>query len=83
MISESNLKELGFVLNKETPESSGTDFSWHYYTLDINDFCLISSSSDEVKDNNWKVFIFDYNGFEITTLDKLKSFINILNSIKR
>ena len=48
----------------ETPESSGTNFNWYYYTLDIEEFCLITNTSDEVEDDKWKVYIFDYNGFE-------------------
>ena len=81
MIKEKDLIELGFEKQDETPESSGTNFNWYYYTLDIEDFCLITSANDEVElYDEWKVFIFDYNGFVFTKLDKLKSFIDILKS---
>jgi len=82
MIKEKDLIELGFERQDETVESSGANFNWHYYTLDIGDLCLITSDSDEIKDDNWKVFIFDYEGFEFTKLKKLKSFIDILNEVK-
>ena len=82
MIKEKDLIELGFERKDNTPESSGEPNNWHYYTLDIGDLCLISDDSDAVKDNNWKVYIFDYDGFQITELEKLKSFIDVLNEIK-
>ena len=82
MIKEKDLIELGFKRKDNTPESSGAPNNWHYYTLDIKDLCLITSDSDEIKDNNWKVYIFNYDGFEFTGLEKLKSFIDILNEIK-
>ncbi len=74
MIKEKDLIELGFERQDETPDN------WYYYTLDIEDFCLITSANDEVEDNNWKVFIFDYEGFEFAELEKLKSFIDVLKS---
>lgn len=80
MIKEKDLIELGFERQDNTPESSGSLNDWHYYTLDIEDFCLITNANDEVEDNNWKVYIFDYDGFEFTELEKLKSFIDVLKS---
>ena len=82
MIKEKDLIELGFERQDNTPESSGAPDNWHYYTLDIGGLCLISDDSDAVKDNNWKVYIFDYDGFQITELEKLKLFIDVLNEIK-
>ena len=80
MIKEKDLIELGFERQDNTPESSGAPNNWHYYTLDIKDLSLISDDSDEVKDNNWKVYMFNYDGFELTELGKLKSFIDVLKS---
>ena len=80
MIKEKDLIELGFEKHDETPESSGDDKDWHYYTLDIEDLCLITDASDEIKDDNWKVYIWNYEGFEFTKIEKLKSFIDILKS---
>jgi len=80
MIKEKDLIKLGFKRQDNTPESSGLDYDWHYYTLDIEDFCLITNANDEVEDDNWKVYIFDYQGFELTELEKLKSFIDVLKS---
>ena len=82
MIKEKDLIELGFERQDNTPESSGAPNNWHYYTLDIGGLCLISDDSDVVEDNNWKVYIFDCDGFEFTELEKLKLFIDVLNEIK-
>lgn len=78
MISEHNLINLGFTRNDETPESSGSDNNWHYYTLDIEDFTLISKASDEIDKDCWNIYIFDYEGFEFTEIESLIEFINIL-----
>lgn len=76
MIKEKDLIELGFKRQDNAPDN------WHYYTLDIEDLCLISGDSDVVEDNNWKVYIFDHDGFEFAELEKLKLFIDVLNEIK-
>jgi hypothetical protein len=73
---EKDLIDLGFER-----QDVGTDNHFYYYTLDVEDLCLITSANDEVElYDEWKVFIFDYNGFEFTKLEKLKSFIDILKS---
>ena len=69
---EKDLIQLGF--ERQDVE---TDNEFYYYTLDIEDLCLITNSSDEVNDE-WKVYIFDHNGFEFTNLVELVSFIDIL-----
>jgi len=80
-ITEQDLLDFGFERINETPESSGSDSDWHYYTLDIEDFCLISNASDETtEDGDWSVYIFDYNGFEFTEIGQLASLINALKS---
>ena len=71
MIKEKDLIKLGFERQ---------DDYFYYYTLDIEDFCLITNTNDEVKDDSWKVYIFDYAGFEFTELEKLKLFIDVLKS---
>ena len=78
---EKDLIDLGFERQDVTAEDVGTDNDFYYYTLDIEDLCLITSASDEEK---WKVEIFDYNGFEFTDLGQLVKFIKILKSaVKR
>ena len=76
-MKEKDLIDLGFERQDVTAEDVGTDNDFYYYTLDIEDLCLITNASDEVNDE-WKVYIFDHNGFEFTNLVELVSFIDIL-----
>ena len=83
MIIEKDLIELGFELNGETPENSGSEHPWHYYTLDIgrdiyNNFCLISNTNDDVKDEAWKVYIFNNDSFEFTQRYQVEKLIEVL-----
>lgn len=80
MIKEKDLIELSFKQKYVTAEEAGTDNDYYYYTLKIEDLCLITGANDEVENDNWKVFIFDYAGFEFTELEKLKLFIDVLKS---
>ena len=76
---EKDLIQLGFER-----QDAGTDNDFHYYTLDVEDLCLITNASDEVEDHEWKVEIFNYNGFEFTDLLGLIKFIKALQSaVKR
>ena len=78
---EKDLIDLGFERQDVSAEDVGTNNDFYYYTLDIEDFCLITNASDEEK---WKVYIFDYNGFVFTDLLELVKFIKILKSaVKR
>jgi hypothetical protein len=77
------LIELGFERNVETPENSGSEHPWHYYTLDIgrdiyNNFCLISNTNDDVKDGAWKVYIFNNDSFEFTQRYQVEKLIEVL-----
>lgn len=85
MILEQDLINLGFERTDETVESSGSAQDWHYYTLNIgidkwNDFCLISSASDEVQNGQWKVYIFNNDSFAFTSKDQLESLIKLLTA---
>jgi hypothetical protein len=74
-MKEKDLIQLGF--ERQDVE---TDNGFYYYTLDIANFWLITSENDEVVNGEWKVYIFDYNGFEFTDLLQLAKFIEILKS---
>lgn len=75
---EEAFKKLGFIINNETAESSGSETDWHYYTLDIGDICLISNASDETEDDNWYVTIFDTVSLRFTDENELSNLIEIL-----
>ncbi len=82
-MTEKDLIELGFERVDETPETFGSELDWYYYTLDIgidkfNQLCLITQSSDEVKNGEWKVYIFDNDSFEFTVRYQLEKLIETL-----
>jgi hypothetical protein len=83
-MKEQDLIDLGF---EKFDETDGGDNDYYYYTLDIgNDYvpmCLISNASDEAKENNWTVSIFDYESIEFSNLEDVKNLIELLkNNIK-
>jgi hypothetical protein len=58
--------------------------SFYYYTLDFGEnkvVSLISSSDDEVVDDNWDLSIFEDESLVIKKLGDLISFINIMKKI--
>jgi len=75
---EETFKKLGFTINNETVESSGSDTDWHYYTLDIGDICIMSNASDEVEDDSWYATIFDACSLRITDENELSKLVEIL-----
>ena len=78
-ITEKDLTELGFRRVDVSKEESG-DFAYHYYVWELGGFCLISHASDQIKDNKWKVEIFDYYDFKFSAKDQLIDLMNALNS---
>ena len=79
-MKEQEIKDLGFEIQRETIESSGSDTDWYYYTLDIGDICLITNSNDEVVKDEWEVSIFDFSSCVIKNIDDLKTLINIFKN---
>jgi hypothetical protein len=83
-MKEKDLIELGFERSEDqTPEMTGCNYTYHYYTLDFGDdiydrWCLISNSSDKAKDEGWFVEIFDYSTFKFTNKYQLEKLIETL-----
>lgn len=83
-MTEQELIDLGFERVEVTPEQSGEEFGYHYYTMDIGTdfakFCLISGSSDETDPDGWFVEIFQYGSFQFSSFAQTKGLIDILTS---
>ena len=58
-MTEGIFTELNFEKNVVTPEESGNDKDFYYYSLDIGDICIISNADDEAEKNGWEAYIFD------------------------
>lgn len=76
---EIDLIKLGFERVDQTPESSGSDAPWHYYSKDIQGICFLSceSDTDEAKKNKWSVNLLESN-VTFCTASELKTVIALL-----
>jgi len=79
-MKEQEIIDLGFEIQRETIESSGSDKDWHFYTLDLEDICLITNTDDEAAGDNWEVSIFNFNFFLIKNINELRSLISIIKN---
>lgn len=79
-ITEQELIKLGFKRTNVLIEESGCDHDFYYYTLDIGDVCLMSSSNDEVLENRWECCIFDSETLNINNITDLTKLIRILKN---
>ena len=81
-MKEQDLIDLGFKRYDVSAEDSG-DVPFYYYTYDITDeLCLISSDDGEAKKDGWSVEMFDYDGIKFTSIEDLKTLINVIEKNK-
>ena len=79
-MSEQEIIDLGFEMQHQTTESSGSDYDWYYYTLDIGDICLITNADDEAVENGWDVSIFNFQSCVIKDSKDLIDLIKIFKA---
>jgi len=79
-MKEQEIKDLGFEIQRETIESSGSEKDWYYYTLDIGDICLITNDSEASIKDGWEVSIFDFPSCIIKHLGDLEVLIRIIKN---
>ena len=77
-MTENDLLQLDFTRVDETAENSGAPNDWHYYTYDIASFCLITPASDEVKDGEWYVEVFETPEIRFTSRTELEILMTLL-----
>lgn len=81
-IKKQDLLDLGFIEEYSTPEESGTENGFYYYTRSFGDrydgCLLITNSSDECVDDNYVVDFFNYDNITIKDLDDLTNLIEII-----
>tara|TARA_B110000503_G_C6986074_1_gene345314 strand:- start:287 stop:535 length:249 start_codon:yes stop_codon:yes gene_type:complete len=81
-MKEQDLIDLGFERYDASAEESG-DFPFYYYTYDITDeLCLISGDDGKAKKEGWSVEMFDYDGIKFTSIEDLKTLINVIEKNK-
>ena len=79
-MTEQTFIDLGFEHNLVTIEESGDDHEFYYYTLDIGDICLITSTNDEGEEKGWSCSILDSTTLEIKDEGDLEDLIRILKN---
>ena len=78
-MTEQDLLDLDFTRVDETAKSSGMHlYDWHYYTYDIASFSLITPASDEVKDGEWYVEVFETPEIRFTSRTELEILMTLL-----
>ena len=77
-MTEQDLLDLDFTRVDETAENSGAPNDWHYYTYNIANFCLITPASDEVKDGEWYVEVFETPEIRFTSRTELEILMTLL-----
>jgi hypothetical protein len=79
-MTEETFINLGFERKDLTPEESGLDYTYYYYTIDIGDICLMSNSDDEAIEKGWEAFIFDSMTMKIKGSGDLEDLIKIIKT---
>ena len=79
-MTEQTFIDLGFQRNEVTPEESGYEYTFYYYTVDIGDICIMSNADDEAAKNGWEAIIFDSRTLSIKGEGDLKDLVRILQS---
>lgn len=80
---EIDLIKLGFERVDETPESSGSDNPWYYYSKDIGPIGFLSceSDTDEAKKGKWIVNVCESDVI-FNKLSELSTVIKLLEKNK-
>ena len=77
-MTEDIFEKLGFERNDVSPEQSGQETPFHYYTLDIGDICFISNANDEAEESGWECSIFDSMTLRIVGAGDLEELVKIV-----
>jgi hypothetical protein len=77
-MKEQDLLDLDFTRVDETAKNSGAPTNWHYYEYDIASFSLITPASDEVKDGEWYVEVFETPEIRFTSRTELEILMTLL-----
>ncbi|MDA3779451.1 MAG: hypothetical protein PF487_04390 [Bacteroidales bacterium] len=81
-ITKEKLILLGFDEEYSTPEESGTENGYYYYTYNINDNCLLISDASDENDGNFTIEFFEIETIKITSKEDLLELINLIKKNK-
>ena len=80
-MKEKELIALGFDRIDVTAEESGEENDWYYYEINFGDghLGLMSSSNDEVENDEWYVELSNENTIRFTDSSDVMTFIDLIN----
>jgi hypothetical protein len=84
-IKGSNLTKLGFKKAKERTSHELGEMNYHYYTFEINNDCLLISSTNDEKNLNgggYYVEFYEMPEIRFTELEDLKALLKLLRKAK-
>jgi len=77
-MTEQELIDAGF---EQFVEENGGDEPFYYYfwePYERSSFALISLANDEVKDNSWKVYMFDDESIIFSDIKEIQTLIDVI-----
>jgi hypothetical protein len=77
-ITKEKLLALGFEEVYSTPEQSGTEKGFYYYTYNIDGQCLLISDASDENDGNYTIEFSEFNSIKIFEFEELIKFIEIV-----
>ena len=85
VIRELDLVKLGFNKVVVSEEESGTA-PYYFYEYPLSEenenFVLVSEDSDEIKDDTWRVQLFDTPDYDFYSREALRDFIECVTKFK-
>ena len=79
-MKEVDLINLDFTRVDVTAEDSAAPNDWHYYQYELGSFCLISSASYEVENDEWFVDIFESPEIRFTNPTEVSILLTLLTN---
>jgi hypothetical protein len=79
-MTEEIFEKLGFVKEVVTPENSGLENDFYYYSIDIGDICIISNADDEAAKDGWEAYIFDSLSMRVKGEGDLEDIVRIIRN---
>ena len=81
-MTEIQLIKHGFKKQICSDLESNNGYDYYYYILELCEgICLVSTDSDNVKDDDWKVTSFDIPALTIVTEDNLIEFLQVMKTV--
>lgn len=83
-ITKNELLKLGFIENYVTPEESGSNEGFFYFSFEIDGHTLLITNDNVESNGVYSVEFFNfYDTISFNDLNQLKTLINLVNDAKK